>query len=131
MAKKKIDLEEFSRLFKNLVEEHTYTARKYALRQELFDYLSKKCSGTDCEFSRDSPSFKVHSTQNFTIFRVRENQRGQLREFRGRWVLMYCYSRYGYSHDCFVNDLKKGVGSDKLVQRFAVEFANHFVPSEP
>ena len=130
MAKRKIDLQEFSRLFHNLLEEDTYTARKYALRQELFDYLNEKCGGTICEFSRDSPSCKVHSPQYFTIFRVRENQRGQLKEFRGKWVLMYCYRRYGYSHFCFVNELRKGVGSEQLVRQFKLEFAEYFVPPQ-
>ena len=130
MPKKKINIEEFLEIYTRLITFPTYTSEKRAIKAELLKLLEQS-KGDMFYFSRDSPSCKIHSPECFTIFQVRENQRGNLKVFRGKWVLMYCFHRNGYYHWSYVNELKKGADSHAFVERLAEEFPDRFIIAEP
>lgn len=125
MPRKHLDIQEFLPLYRELIAIESYTARKRLLRTELLSFLGKH-EGRPCRFSWHSPSCKVHRTQHFTIFKVRDNQRGILRRFRGRWILMYNFRRMALSEIVYVCILKSGGDYPEMLEELAMEFPKTF-----
>lgn len=125
MPRKHLDIQEFLPLYRELIAIESYTARKRLLRKELLSFLGKH-EGARCRFSWHSPSCKVHRTQHFTIFKVRDNQRGILKLFRGRWVLMYNFRRIALSEIVYVCVLKSGSDYPGMIEELASEFPETF-----
>lgn len=128
MPAKKLELAEFLPLYRELIAEPTYTAKKYAIREKLFKLLTVR-NGEVIGLYRHSPSCKVHQTQHFTVFKVRTNQRGHLSRYSGKWILMYSFKSHGFTHFFYVNDLRKGEGSPELIERLKDEFKGTFIPA--
>jgi hypothetical protein len=108
MSHQKLKLKRFLTLYKKFNFHTSYTKEKHDEYSCLQKYLVG-CEKVEISTNRDSKTTKVHSTNGFTIFKVPNDQLGKMKEFRNKWVLMYCYHRITFNYTLWVFPLDKGI----------------------
>jgi hypothetical protein len=87
-SKNNFDLHKFILFHKSFASFKTWTKEKHEADKQLRNYLKEQTSLISINSNRDSPMTKVHFTHQFTIFKVPDKQRGNLKGLRGANVLM-------------------------------------------
>jgi hypothetical protein len=110
MSNQKLKLKRFLTLYKKFNSHTSWTKEKHDEYACLQKYL-EGCEKVEISTNRDSKTTKVHATNGFTIFKVPNDQLGKMKEFRNKWVLMYCYYRSTFNYTLWVFPLDKGIRS--------------------
>jgi hypothetical protein len=110
--RKYIDLEEYLDKYTKFKSIPTWTKVKRERYDEFINFFTKH-EHVNIISKRDSNTTKVHLTDDFIIFRVKENQRGYMKLYRTKWVLMYCNYRYTWTHYLSVYPLNKSFSVEK------------------
>lgn len=113
--KKKISLEKFFALYIEFENHPSWTKEKRLARDKLHNYF-ESIQNVEIKVNRDSPTKKVHSTNDFIIFKVDSLQRGKMLPYRNKWVLMCCTYRHTYNHDLSVFPLKRSSSYSKIAE---------------
>ena len=85
---KKLDIKKFIFHYVNFFNHPTWTSQKHLDYDELREYLSKLEKIEIISHSRSNTT-KVKYSNEFILFKVKENQRGYLKTYRNKWVIMY------------------------------------------
>jgi hypothetical protein len=112
MRKKRfLDLDKFLNFHQEFIRVSTWTSDKRKKYNQLIEYMFS-CEHCKITSSRDSDTTKVHSNNSFTIFKVPPTQRGNMKIYRDKWVLMYVIDRFAFQHFLRVFPLEKGIDKD-------------------
>ncbi len=119
-SRKYLNLEEFLTLYESFVNILTWTKQKHAAYERLRNYL-KSCRSDNILSSRDNSSTIVTYKNSFTIIHVDEKKNGILKQYRGKWVLMFMAGRDVFKRHLEVYPLKS-----KFDESFNHNFKNRF-----
>lgn len=111
----RIQLTQFLMLHQEITMHQTFTTKKRDALSAMWKYIGRK-EKTLITARRNSRSCKVRYTHHFTLFQVRQDQLGNMMQFRGQWVVMWCYRIWAYDIYLAVLPLKKGDYSDHILE---------------
>jgi hypothetical protein len=129
MSNQIFNLDRFLTHYKMFHIHTTWTKEKKKEYSVLLNYL-KKCKKVEINSNRDSKTTKVHKTNGFTIFRVPSGQLGKMKEFRDKWVFMYCYNRYMFNYTLWLFALDDVISietSNNLKDTFQNYYTNNVI----
>ncbi len=119
-TRKYLILDDFLTYYESFVNIPTWTKQKHAAYERLRNYL-KSCRSDNILSSRDNSSTIVTYKNSFTIIHVDEKKNGILKQYRGKWVLMFMAGRDVFKHHLEVYPLKS-----KFDESFNHNFKNRF-----
>lgn len=90
---KKLDLKEFIIYYRKFYSFPTWTKEKHSSHDKLMYYL-KELESVTISSNYNSKTTKVKGVNHFTIFKVDGLQRGNMKPYRGQWVMMFCCGRH-------------------------------------
>lgn len=90
---KKLVLKEFLNYFRRFYFIPTWTKEKHKNHKELINFLHG-LESVKINSNYNSKTTKVTGCNHFTIFKVDEKQLGNMKPYRGQWVMMYCIGRH-------------------------------------
>ena len=90
---KKLNLTEFLNYYRMFISVPTWTKVKHDFHDKLMNYLHK-VENVTINSNYNSKTVKVKGVNHFTIFKVDDTQRGNMKPYRGKWVMMYCSGRH-------------------------------------
>lgn len=125
MNNHKLKLKRFLFFYKKFNRHPSWTQEKHNDYSLLQKYL-EGCEKVEINTNRDSKTTKVHSSNGFTIFKVPHDQLGKMKEFRNKWVLMYCYHRKTFNYTLWVFPLDKGIRGSTS-KSLKVMFEYHYI----
>lgn len=99
-SRKYLNLEKFISYYDSFIIIPTWTKQKYSRYENLRNYL-KSCRSDIIFSSRWNNATWIMKKNTFTIFKVEEKKNGILKQYRGKWLLMFMLGR-----DLFKNHLE-------------------------
>jgi hypothetical protein len=123
-SRKYLDLETFSALYESFIKIPTWTKQKHAGFNSLRNYL-KSCRSDIILFSRIKSSTLIKKNNTITIFKVGDKKNGILKQYRGKWVLMFMAGRDLFKYHLEVYPLDIMVDNSlnqNLKNRFGLDY---------
>lgn len=90
---KMLKLDEFLIFYRKFNSIPTWTKIKHQSHSDMIEFFDKN-EHIKVTLNYNSKSLKVHFVNHFSIFKVDNSQRGNLKIYRDKWVMMYCVGRH-------------------------------------
>ncbi|MHA8090432.1 hypothetical protein U8593_09035 [Aquirufa antheringensis] len=127
-SRKYLDLENFSTLSESFVNIPTWTKQKYTGFEMLRNYL-QSCRSDIILCSRIKSSSFIKKKNSITIFKVGDKKNGILKQYRGKWVLMFMAGRdlFKYHLEVYPLDINIDISiNQNLKIRFGLDYIDSF-----
>jgi hypothetical protein len=121
---KKLNLAEFLNYYRKFISVPTWTKVKHDFHYKLMNYLHK-VEHVTIDSNYNSKTVKVKRVNHFTIFKVADTQRGNMKPYRGKWVMMYCSGRNQYKRYLLVFPLNNDFDTNQsktLLKEFKLSY---------
>jgi len=126
-SRKYLNLESFSKLYEAFVNIPTWTKQKHSGFDRLRNYL-KSCRSDIILCSTIKGSSLIKKKNTITIFKVGDKKNGILKQYRGKWVLMFMAGRDLFKYHLEVYPLEINIDKS-LTHNLKIRFGLDYIDS--